>query len=136
MAIGIGANLGPYRIQKKLGSGAMGQVFLGLHTNGSQVAIKVIHQELADKAEMVSRFFTEARAVNKIGHPNIIEVFDFGQTPSGDNYIVMELLEGMTLGERLKLESMMTLTSSIHVASQICEGLAASHQRGIIHRDL
>ena len=136
MAIGVGSKIGPFRVSKKLGSGAMGSVFLGSDSDGKQVAIKVIHAELADKPEMVARFFTEARAVNKIGHPNIIEVFDFGQTPSGDNYIVMELLEGITLGERIKLEGTIGLDSTIHVARQICEGLAASHHVGIIHRDL
>lgn len=85
---------------------------------------------------MVSRFFTEARAATRIGHSNIIEVMDFGQTPDGLNYIVMELLEGLTLGDRLKLEGELSIDSAQHISLQLTAGLQASHAVGIIHRDL
>src|SRR6185369_9034565 len=98
--IGIGSTVGNYRVVKKLGSGAMGSVFLAEHPFiGKRVALKVIHSDLAENEEMVSRFFNEARAVTRIGHQNIVEVIDFGQTPEGDNFIVMELLEGVSLGD-------------------------------------
>src|SRR5437660_12281834 len=135
--IGIGSTVGNYLVTKKLGSGAMGSVFLAEHpTIGKKVALKVIHAELAENEEMLSRFFNEARAVTQIGHANIIEVIDFGQTPEGDNFIVMELLEGDSLADVLKETPIVPLDKTIHIAVQIADGLEASHQRGIVHRDL
>ena len=135
--IGIGSTVGNYRVMKKLGSGAMGNVFLAEHPMiGKKVALKVIHSDLAENEEMVSRFFNEARAVTQIGHANIVEVIDFGQTPEGDNFIVMELLEGESLGDVLKRTPIMPLGDVKRIAIQIAEGLDASHSRGIIHRDL
>ena len=135
--IGLGSTVGNYRVIKKLGSGAMGAVYLAEHpTIGKKVALKVIHSDLAENEEMLSRFFNEARAVTQIGHSNIVEVIDFGQSPDGDNFIVMELLEGRSLGDVLKERPILPLAEAIHIATQIADGLEASHQRGIIHRDL
>lgn len=135
--IGIGSIVGNYRVVRLLGSGAMGSVYLAEHPQiGKKVALKVIHAELAENAEMISRFFNEARAVTQIGHPNIVEVIDFGQTPEGDSFIIMELLEGQGLGDRLKEQPMLPVDEAVHVAAQIADGLEASHRRGIIHRDL
>ena len=135
--IEIGSTVGNYRVMRKLGSGSMGSVYLAEHPMiGKRVALKVIHSDLADNEEMVSRFFNEARAVTLIGHENIIEVIDFGQTPDGENFIVMELLEGRSLGDRLKAEPILPLGDTLHIAAQIADGLFASHQRGIVHRDL
>src|SRR5437773_6883415 len=135
--IGLGSTVGNYRVVKKLGSGAMGAVYLAEHpVIGKKVVLKVIHEDLAENAEMVSRFFNEARAVTQIGHANIIEVMDFGQTPDKDNFIVMELLEGKSLGDKLKERPILAVDEAIHIAVQIAEGLEASHQRGIVHRDL
>jgi serine/threonine-protein kinase len=85
---------------------------------------------------MVSRFFNEARAVTQIGHPNIVDVQDFGQTPTGDSFIVMELLEGIGLGTLIKREGQLPIERAVRIAVQIAEGLRAAHARGIIHRDL
>src|SRR3954470_12912136 len=131
--ISVGSTVGNYRVIKRLGSGAMGSVYLAEHPQiGKRVALKVIHEDLAENAEMVSRFFNEARAVTQIGHDNIIEVIDFGQTPDGDNFIVMELLEGRSLGDKLKETPILPIAEVIHLAVQIADGLEASHQRGIV----
>src|SRR6478672_10440435 len=115
----------------------MGAVWLATHpVIGKRVALKVIHAELANNEEMVGRFFNEARAVTQIGHENIVDVQDFGQTPEGDNFIVMELLEGHGLGDRMKAEGHFSTPRATHIALQIADGLAAAHARGIIHRDL
>lgn len=102
MTIGIGATIGNYLVKSKLGEGAMGTVFLAEHPLiGSRVALKVIKKDVAADTDAVSRFFTEARAVNRIGHENIVNISDFGQTPDGDVYYIMELLVGESLAERL-----------------------------------
>ncbi|HEY2748464.1 MAG TPA: serine/threonine-protein kinase [Polyangia bacterium] len=135
--IGVGATVGNYEVLQKIGSGAMGNVFLAHHpVIGKRVALKVIHPELASNEEMIARFFNEARAVTQIGHENIVDVQDFGQTPDGDNFIVMELLEGFSLGDRIKSEGALSIPRATHIALQLADGLAAAHARGIIHRDL
>ena len=135
--IGVGATVGNYQVLQKIGSGAMGNVFLAHHpVIGKRVALKVIHPELASNEEMIARFFNEARAVTQIGHENIVDVQDFGQTPDGDSFIVMELLEGFSLGDKLKQEGALSIPRATHIALQLADGLSAAHARGIIHRDL
>jgi serine/threonine-protein kinase len=135
--IGVGATVGNYQVLQKIGSGAMGNVFLAHHpVIGKRVALKVIHPELASNEEMIARFFNEARAVTQIGHENIVDVQDFGQTPDGDSFIVMELLEGFSLGDRLKQLGALSIPRATHIALQLADGLSAAHARGIIHRDL
>src|SRR4051812_568065 len=115
----------------------MGNVFLAHHpVIGKRVALKVIHPELASNEEMIARFFNEARAVTQIGHENIVDVQDFGQTPDGDSFIVMELLEGQSLGDKIKQEVPLSIPRAVHIAIQLADGLAAAHARGIIHRDI
>ncbi|HXU69624.1 MAG TPA: serine/threonine-protein kinase [Polyangia bacterium] len=135
--IGVGATVGNYQVLQRIGSGAMGHVYLAHHpVIGKRVALKVIHPELASNEEMIARFFNEARAVTQIGHENIVDVQDFGQTPDGDSFIVMELLEGFSLGDRIKSEGALSIPRATHIALQLADGLAAAHARGIIHRDL
>ena len=135
--IQVGATVGNYQVLQKIGAGAMGNVWLAHHpVIGKRVALKVIHAELASNEEMLARFFNEARAVTQIGHENIVDVQDFGQTPDGDNFIVMELLEGASLGDKLKHEGALSVPRATHIALQLADGLAAAHARGIIHRDL
>jgi serine/threonine-protein kinase len=135
--IAVGATVGNYQVVEKIGGGAMGAVFLAVHPIiGKRVALKAIHPELATNEEVVARFFNEARAVTQIGHENIVDVQDFGQTPEGDSFIVMELLEGVGLGDRLKAEGAFSVPRSLHIAIQMADALAAAHARGIIHRDL
>jgi serine/threonine-protein kinase len=136
----VGKNIGNYRVVAKIGEGGMGSVYLGEHPLiGKRVAIKVLHEDLATKDDIVSRFFTEAKAVNDIGHPNIVDIVDFGKLP-GDNgkdivYFIMEFLDGEGLNARLKREGV-SINEGIAIISQCASALAASHKKHIVHRDL
>ncbi len=131
-----GQALGAYRVLSVLGEGGMGQVYLAEHeVIGRKAAIKVLSEEVAGYPEVVSRFFTEARAANEIRHPNIVEVTDFGTT-GGLPYIVMEYLEGETLGDRLARAGMLAEPAALTIAAQVASALTAAHERGLVHRDL
>ncbi len=132
----IGAQVAGYRITAKLGEGAMGVVYRGEHNVlGRPAAIKFLNSELVENEELVARFFTEARAVNGIRHPNIVDITDFGQRGTR-YYYVMEFLDGQTLLERLTLEGRTDVESTIRIGTQVAAALAAAHDKGIVHRDL
>ncbi|HEX2689348.1 MAG TPA: protein kinase [Kofleriaceae bacterium] len=135
--ITAGQTIGNYRILNKIGTGGMGAVYLAEHPLiGKRVALKVIHHELAGNRDVVSRFFQEARAVNKIGNEHIVEIHDFGVTPEGDHFFIMEYLDGRTLASILSREKAIDVMRSLHIGAQIANALAAAHAAGIIHRDL
>jgi len=135
--IAAGQSIGNYRILSKLGTGGMGVVYLAEHPLiGKRVALKVIHRELASNREVVMRFFQEARSVNQIGSPHIVEIHDFGQTPDGDHFYIMEYLEGATLASQLAKYVALDVMRSLHIGAQIAAALDAAHASGIIHRDL
>jgi tetratricopeptide (TPR) repeat protein len=120
-----GVSLGPYRIESKLGEGGMGEVFRAVDMRlGRAVAIKIAHERFSD------RFQREARAIASLNHPNICTLYDVGP-----NYLVMELMEGETIGARLKSGPLAANTAVIY-ASQIAAALVEAHSKGIIHRDL
>src|SRR5690348_14385435 len=115
----------------------MGAVYVAEHPLiGKKVALKVIHRELANNKEVVQRFFQEAKAVNKIGDEHIVEIHDFGVTPEGDHFYIMEYLEGHTLASVLGSERKLDVMRALHVGAQIASALAAAHAAGVIHRDL
>ena len=115
----------------------MATVFLAEHPRISKrVAVKVINAELSTSPEMVSRFLAEARAASQIGHENVVDILDFGQTPQGDNFMIMEYLEGQTLTARVRAASRLDLPAAQRIGGQIAEALAAAHGHGVIHRDL
>jgi serine/threonine protein kinase len=131
-----GRTLGSYRVLSLLGQGGMGSVYLAEHAViGRKAALKVLHPEIAADPEAVSRFFTEARAVNDIRHPNIIEVTDFGQFESL-YCIVMEYLEGETLAARLARPGTLDEASVVRIMKQCTSALGAAHDRGLVHRDI
>lgn len=134
----IGTLVGPYRIEKKLGQGGMGAVYEAVHeTIERRVAIKVLNPQLAQSPDVAVRFINEARAVNLVNHPGLVQVSDFGQMPDGTAYIVMELLEGETLSKRLaRLGGKMPLPEILKLVRQITSALQAAHLKGIVHRDL
>lgn len=135
----IGKQIGSYIVEKELGAGGTGTVYLCSHTLiERKVAIKVLHDDLASQPEQVARFFQEAKAAAEIGHPNIVVIIDFGQieVPEGSrSYLMMECLDGASLDKRLRSESF-TLEQISHILAQVCSALMASHGKGIIHRDL
>jgi serine/threonine-protein kinase len=132
-----GAMVGEYRVDRRLGAGTFGAVYAGEQpVIGKRVAIKVLHRKFASDAGVVSRFVAEARAVNRIRHRNIIDIFSFGALEKKGPYFVMELLDGMTLGELLRHETRLGLAEAIPILRGIADGLDAAHEAGITHRDL
>jgi serine/threonine protein kinase len=129
--------IGPYRILRKLGAGGMGAVFEGLNEAiERRVAIKMLHSRYSHDSDIATRFINEARAVNRIEHPGVVQVSDHGQLPDGSAYIVMELLQGETLSTRIHRYGTLPVGECIDLAAQVAESLAAAHEKGIIHRDL
>ncbi len=130
-----GDRLGPYEILCRIGAGGMGEVWKARDTRlGREVAIKVSAEKFND------RFEREARAVATLNHPNICTLHDVGALPDGLGYLVMELIEGPTLAERIKAdrtqERPLPLSDALAIAEQIAAALDAAHQKGIVHRDL
>src|SRR5580693_1959206 len=125
MAVSPGDQLGPYTIQDRLGVGGMGEVYRAQDTRlGRSVAVKI------SAAQFTERFEREARVVASLNHPNICTLFDVGP-----NYLVMELVDGPTLEDRLK-QGAIPLEEALDVARQIAAALQAAHEKGIVHRDL
>ncbi len=135
----VGEVLGPYEIEDVLGQGGMGRVFLARHTQlDRKVALKVLHPELAKDPSQLQRFFQEARAVGRIRHEHIVEVYDFVHEPperGGRVYFVMEHLRGHTLRDRMK-KGPVPLARAVRIVRQVCEALQAAHQVGVVHRDI
>ena len=131
----IGAQVGSYKILKLLGTGGMGSVYLGEHSGiGSRVAIKFLHEHLSSNADLVQRFYAEARAVNVIGHANIVSIFDMNVLPPNRYYLVMEYLEGKSLESQVGAS--MPMTRAVPIIVQVCDALDQAHQLGVVHRDL
>jgi serine/threonine protein kinase len=131
----IGTTLGSYRVVEVIGKGGMGYVFRAEHVKlGREVALKLLRSDYAQRRDAVARFFQEARTVNRVRHRNIVDVTDFVELDDGITFIIMEFLRGQSLGKwsRNKIE----LPRALNVLVQICDGLAAAHSVGVIHRDL
>ncbi len=115
----------------------MGAVYLAEHPAiGRRVAVKVLHPNYAHDQQLLGRFLNEARAANAIRHPNIIEILDSGVLASGTPFLVMELLEGESLGTRLRRVGMLPVAAALELAHQTASALGAAHAKGIVHRDL
>jgi tRNA A-37 threonylcarbamoyl transferase component Bud32 len=126
-----------YRILRKLGEGGMGSVYLAEHVViEKKFALKVLAPELARRADLVARFLQEARSASRIGHENVIDISDFGQSPDGLVYIAMEFLDGKDLGEIVRKDGAMSWKDARDIVLQICRALRAAHDKGIVHRDM
>ena len=133
----IGLVIDRYRITARLGTGAMGYVYLGQHELlDSRRAFKLLFGELAADRRAMNRFQREAQALSKIRHPNIVSVVDFGTTPEGMTFLAMEYVEGLTLEQLLKNEGKLTSARAASFIRQISAGLAEAHKLGFVHRDL
>jgi serine/threonine-protein kinase len=131
----LGTMVGSWRVARMLGAGGMGRVYAAIQPEiGARVAIKVLRRD-AD-AGVVDRFFNEARAVNVIRHENIVDVIDLGRLPDGAPYIVMEYLEGSSLGAILRRDRQLPLGTLARVVGEVLAALVAAHAKDIIHRDL
>ncbi len=133
----IGEQFGNYRAVSLLGEGGMGAVYLAEHpTIGRRVAVKVLHRNYVRDENLLGRFLNEARAANAIRHPNIIEILDSGTIADGTPFLVMELLEGESLGARLRRAGALPIPQAVEFAYQTASALGAAHKKGIVHRDL
>jgi hypothetical protein len=132
----LGHVLGNYRLIRKLGEGGVGSVYEGEHLRlGRKMALKVLHPDVAS-AETIARFFNEARAVNEIKHPNILDVEDFVTADTGEHYLIMELLSGEDLRTVVSRDGLLSPTRVTKIGEQVASALAAIHRAGIVHRDL
>ena len=135
MSLPPGARLGPYEIVAKIGAGGMGEVFRARDSRlGRDVAIKVLPADVSARPDRLRRFAQEARAAAALSHPNVLAVYDVhveGESP----YVVSELLEGETLRDALQRGALPT-RRAVDIAVQVASGLAAAHQKGIVHRDV
>ena len=126
-----------YKIEKLLGEGGMGFVYLARHkVIDKKVAVKVLRADLAKDREILDRFLQEAKSASSIGNEHIVDISDFGDLPDGSTYFVMEHLEGKSLAEFCDGGHTLSVDRLCHIGMQIADGLAAAHQRGIVHRDL
>ena len=135
MALKLGAKLGPYEIQSAIGAGGMGEVYRALDTNlGRLVAIKILPEAFAHDPERLARFEREAKTLASLNHPNIAQIHGL-EKGAGTTALVMELVEGPTLAERIA-DRPMDFDEALPIAKQIAEALRDAHDRGIVHRDL
>ena len=128
---------GRYRLESRLGRGGMGAVYVAMDTALERpVAVKVIRDDVTSALDLASRFRREARAAASFAHPHVVRVYDFGVERSGRPFLVMELLEGSTLRERLASGAPIHRTEALHILRGVCSALAAAHERALVHRDL
>lgn len=131
---------GKYKIENEIGKGGMGTVYLSTHIGTERaVAVKIIAPQFMKRAEFVERFRREARAAGRLRHPNVVDVTDFGFSDTAQGqvaYLVMEYLDGCTLGEILDEEKRLPLNWSLDILEQVCSAVQEAHEQGIIHRDL
>jgi eukaryotic-like serine/threonine-protein kinase len=134
----VGAVLGRrYKLTRLLGEGGMGAVFAATELqDGSTFAIKVLHPEYVGEAQVAGRFFAEAQTVQRMSHPNIVRVFDVGTAEDGTPYMVMELLEGRSLGDALQQSGALGVPFAVGLFVGALEALGYAHGQGIVHRDL
>jgi hypothetical protein len=126
-----------YKVLRLIGLGGMGRVYEAEHSAiRKRLALKVLNPEYSRQPDLTERFLREAQAASRIGHPNIIDVSDFGHTASGQLFFVMELLEGTNLADLITREGALAAERACGIGAQICRALAAAHAVGIIHRDL
>jgi len=135
VTLGAGTKLGPYEIVAPIGAGGMGEVYRARDTRlGREVALKVLPAAFAADAERMGRFQREAKVLASLNHPNIASIYGFEDSGS-THALVMELVEGPTLADRIKTGTI-PLDEALPIAKQIAEGLEYAHERGIVHRDL
>ncbi|HEX6732517.1 MAG TPA: serine/threonine-protein kinase [Pyrinomonadaceae bacterium] len=128
---------GRFRIEREIGRGGMGTVYLATHLGLERpVAVKIIKREFAADPDVADRFLREARTMAKLRHPHAAMIFDAGSLPDGRHFIIMEFVEGETLSQALAREGRFSFNQAVQIATQVCDVLDEAHRIGIIHRDL
>ena len=128
---------GRFRIEREIGTGGMGTVYLATHLGLERpVAVKIIKREFASDSDVADRFLREARTMAKLRHPHAAMIFDAGSLPDGRHFIIMELVDGETLSQALAREGRFSPSQAVRIATQVCDVLEEAHRIGIIHRDL
>ncbi|MGB5695075.1 MAG: serine/threonine-protein kinase [Polyangiales bacterium] len=128
---------GRYVVRSRIGEGGMGLVYEGIHRDiDKRVAIKVLREDLSRRPEVVARFRQEAKSASRIGHENIVDISDFGETTRGASYFVMEYLEGEDLANVLARQGTVDAERACAIVLQCCRALSATHAKGIVHRDI
>ncbi|MCB9627161.1 MAG: serine/threonine protein kinase [Sandaracinaceae bacterium] len=128
---------GRYFVERVLGEGGMGLVYLGKHiVLGKPLAVKVLRPDVSKDQEIITRFRQEAQSASSIGNQHIIDISDFGTLPDGSTYFVMEFLDGTDLSGAIEKAGQMPANRVVHVAKQLAQALGAAHENGIVHRDL
>jgi serine/threonine protein kinase/Tol biopolymer transport system component len=131
-----GQQIGPYKIISPLATGGMGEVYLAQDTRlGRKIALKLLPPDFAKDQHRVRRFAQEARAASTLNHPNVCVIHEVGKTSDGRHFIAMELIEGITLRERI-MQGRLSLADAMTLAEQIAAALVAAHAAGVIHRDI
>jgi serine/threonine-protein kinase len=126
-----------YRVVRMIGEGAMGAIYEARQLRlDKRVAIKVLARELAANGEALLRFHREAEITSTLGHPHIINVFDFGTTENGQPFLVMEYLEGEDLANLIHRKHAISLRAAVRITRQVASALAETHAKGVVHRDL
>ena len=135
MALTSGTKFGPYEIQSPLGAGGMGEVYRARDTRlGRDVAIKVLPEAFAKDAVLKERFEREAKTISALNHPHICTLYDVGHQ-DGTDYLVMELLEGESLAQRLQ-KGALPVAETLRIGIEMSDALERAHRQGIVHRDL
>jgi serine/threonine-protein kinase len=128
---------GRYRLRRLIGVGGMGAVYEAEHVSiGKRVALKILHPQFSRHPELVERLRREAQAASRVGHPNIVDVSDFGRTEDGSAYLAMEYLSGTDLGAVRRARGRIPEERALHIGVQLVRALGAAHRAGVVHRDL
>ena len=136
-ALPTGADAGGYRIIARLAAGGCGAVYRAEHRIlGRDVAIKVLHRELLTSPTMRQRFVREARVMSRLRHPNVVDVYEFGELPDGRPFYVMELLDGITLERAIEAHGRYAPREVLAIIAPVCAALHVAHRHGLVHRDL
>ena len=125
-----------WRLDSLLGVGGSAAVYAATHRNSKRAAIKLLHQEFAAEPDVVNRFLREGYVANKIDHPGAVAILDDDKTDAGEVFLIMELLEGMTLERKLRKEGARPVQEALRLTEELLEVLQTAHEKGIIHRDI
>lgn len=133
----IGSRIREYEILDSIGRGGMGAVYRARHIYlDKQRAIKVVHRSLTESEDFVNRFIREAKVLSELNHPNVVQLYDFGMLDDNTFFMVMELIQGETVIERIQREGRLSAEESVRIVREAAQGLSSAHKKGIIHRDI